>query len=181
MDTSAAKEYFEKLKLAEKVCKGDTEKAKKLLAGDFHDIDIIKGRFKDTGEDVFGLFVMFLSNITLEPVYCNEIVSYQSYVYLVKPFEHWSLINTRIEKEKNDGAFDGQKTVDLNKTFKTFLSMKNANTLLNLIHDNDISHITDLFRGLLRGTLGYDDMDTVVDFEKDSSLTVLEKVKISIA
>ena len=62
-----------------------------------------------------------------------------------------------------------------------FLNMKNVNTLLNLIHDNDISHITDLFRGLLRGTLGYDEMETVVDFEKDSSLVISEKISIQIS
>jgi hypothetical protein len=56
-----AKEYFKRLKQAETHCGGDVELAKKLLAGDYRDAIVFKGRFKDMDDEIYGLFIVIVS------------------------------------------------------------------------------------------------------------------------
>ena len=96
------KEYFEKLKLAEKFTRGDIEKARQMLRGEFQDVIVIKGRFKDEDEKIFGLFQIFFSIIKYYLIECRCIVSDYASVYNNKPFDNWKIFLSKLEREITD-------------------------------------------------------------------------------
>lgn len=60
--SSNEKEYFERLKIAERITGGDVEKAKKMLSGEYRNVYVIKGKF-NSEKNLYGVFIVFLCEI----------------------------------------------------------------------------------------------------------------------
>jgi hypothetical protein len=175
-DTDQAKEYFKKLRLAEKYCGGDTEVAKKILQGEYHDVVVIKARFKDPDEKFYGLFVMFINKLVPNIMLTNSIVSNYASTYQTKPMEYWVTFNEIIEREKAIADFDSEFTVQMNNALKRFLEIRGIKQMVHMVEHNQIKEITDTYVEVVNNVLKVSDSDVLVDFESTTSIILHEKI-----
>ncbi len=175
-DTSGAKEYFEKLKIAEKFCDGDTVLAKKLLTGEYQDTGIIKARFNDPDKDIFGLIIVFINRITFSLLSHLCIVTPSMSVNLVKPFDEWYSFYSRMIKEKESGVFDTERTNLLRDALRDKLDKRQINSLFNMIEDNEIQLLTEIFTTITSEALSVPEINLVLDYEYTTSMILNEKL-----
>jgi hypothetical protein len=170
-----AKTYFDKLKIVEKFCSGDIETAKKVLKGEYTDIVIIKGRFKDDTEDYFGLFLVFISRISKMVIHSYSVISHTASVYHNKPFENWKVFFTRVEKEINEAQIDRDRTEVLNGVLSRLHELKLFENIFDWISHNDIMNLTDKFQKIVNNVLKIEDSHVVLDFENITSIVLYEE------
>ena len=175
-DTSGAKEYFEKLKIAEKFCDGDTVLAKKLLTGEYQDTGIIKARFNDADKDIFGLIIVFINRITFSLLSHLCLVTPSMSVNLVKPFDEWYSFYSRMIKEKESGVFDAERTILLRDALREKLDKRQVNSLFNMIEDNEIQLLTEIFTVITSEALSIPEISLVLDYEYTTSMILNEKL-----
>jgi hypothetical protein len=174
-----AKEYFKRLKQAETHCGGDVELAKKLLAGDYRDAIVFKGRFKDMDDEIYGLFIVIVSRVFSSIIETRSIISQLASIYRHRPIEHWHTFISRLEKEKEEAEFDPVLSDQINNALKRFLEVEGVSLLIFLAEGNDIAHLTDQFRNIIQSILKKQDIQIVVDFEQASSMDIHEKTGLS--
>jgi hypothetical protein len=170
-----AREYFDKLKIVEKFCSGDIETAKKIMKGEFADIIVVKGRFKDGEEVNFGLFVIFLSRISRNVVATSSVISHTESVFQHKPFDSWKNFLSKIEKETSEAEVDPEKIKTLNAVLERLGELKFFTSIFEWIDKNDIMNLTDKFQKIVNNVLGIEDSHVVLDFENITSLVLYEE------
>jgi hypothetical protein len=170
-----AREYFDKLKIVEKFCSGDVETAKKIMKGEFADIIVVKGRFKDGDEENFGLFVIFLSRISRNVVATSSVISHTESVFQHKPFDSWKNFMNKIEKETSEAEVDPEKIKTLNAVLERLGELKFFGSIFEWIDKNDIMNLTDKFQKIVNNVLGIEDSHVVLDFENITSLVLYEE------
>jgi len=175
-ETDGAKEYFDKLKIAEKFCGGDTALAKKLLSGEFQDTGVIKGRFNEKEKEFSGLFLLFINRITFSLLAQTCLVTPSMSVNLIKPFDDWYSFYSRLVKEKESGAFDTDRTNTLRDSIRAELDKKSVNSLFNMMEDNEIQLITDKFVSIICKALETEEINVLLDFEYTTSIMLNEKL-----
>jgi hypothetical protein len=170
-----AREYFEKLKIVEKFCSGDTETAKKILKGEYTDIIVLKGRFKDGQEENFGLFIVFVSRITRALVASRSVISHTASVFHHKPFDTWKLFLSKMEKEISEAEIDNGKMQILDGVLERLDELKFFNNIYEWVDSNDIMNLTDKFQRIVNNVLDIEDSHVVLDFENITSLMLYEE------
>ena len=175
-DTSGAKEYFEKLKIAEKFCGGDVALAKKLLTGEYQDTGIIKARFNDADKELFGLIILFVNRVTFSLLSNLCIVTPSMSVNLVKPFDSWNTFYSRMVKEKEAGVFDVDRTAQVRDAFLSSMDKKQVNSLFNMMEDNEIQVLTERLSSIVSAALSIPEIIMVVDYEYTTSIILNEKL-----
>jgi hypothetical protein len=164
--------------MAEKYCNGNTEKAKKLLSGDFDDIIIIKGRFSDKGEDAFGLFLLFISRIFYRVVVNFFILTNYTVALQSKPVLDWKTFHNKIEKETQDPEYDMELNDRINDRLKELLTIKEILPLLEWLDNNMIQEVTGKFEALIENTIGKEKIEVDLDFEYTTSFVLYDKWNI---
>jgi len=170
-----AREYFEKLKIVEKFCSGDTETAKKILKGEFTDIIVLKGRFKDGDEENFGLFLVFISRISRAVVASRSVISHTASVFHHKPFDKWKIFLSKLEKEISEAEVDNGKMQMLDGVLERLSELKFFNNIYEWVDTNDIMNLTDKFQRIVNNVLDIEDSHVVLDFENITSLMLYEE------
>lgn len=170
-----AREYFNKLKIVEKFCSGDIETAKKIMKGEFADIVVIKGRFKDGDEENFGLFVVFLSRLSRSVVSTRSVISRTESVFHHKPFDSWKNFLSKIEKETSEAEVDAERIKTLDAVLGRLGELKFFVSVFEWIDKNDIMNLTDKFEKIINNVLGISDSHVVLDFENITSLALYEE------
>jgi hypothetical protein len=170
-----AREYFEKLKIVEKFCSGDIETAKRILKGEFADIIVIKGRFKDGEEENFGLFMVFISRISRSVVTCRSVVSHTASVFHNKPFDNWKLFFSKLEKELSEADIEVEKTKTLGNVLDRLSELKFYGSIFEWVEHNDIMNLTDKFQRIVNNVIGTEDSHVVLDYENITSLVLFEE------
>lgn len=170
-----AREYFNKLKIVEKYCSGDIETAKKIMKGEYADIVVVKGRFKDGDEENFGLFVIFISRITRSVVASRSVISPAESVFQHKPFDTWKNFLNKIEKETSEAEVDAERIKTLDAVLSRLAELKFYTSIFEWIDKNDIMNLTDKFEKIVNNVLGIEDAHVVLDFENITSLALYEE------
>lgn len=173
--TDGARDYFNKLKIVEKYCSGDVETAKKIMKGEFADIIVIKGRFKDGEEETFGLFAIFLSRVTRAVMASRSVISHTESVFHHKPFDTWKNFLSKIEKETSEAEIDKDRMVTLDAVLGRLNELKFFINIFEWIDHNDIMNLTDKFQKIVNNVLGIADSHVVLDFENITSLQLFEE------
>src|SRR4030042_5356767 len=158
-----AREYFEKLKIVEKFCSGDTETAKKILKGEYTDIIVLKGRFKDGEEENFGLFLLFISRITHAVVASRSVISHTASVFHHKPFDKWKIFLSKLEKEINEAEIDNGKMHMIDGVLERLNELKFFNSIYEWVDSNDIMNLTDKFQRIVNKMLDIEGSHGVLD------------------
>ncbi len=170
--------FFKKLQMAEKYCNGNTETAKKLLSGEFDDIIIIKGRFSDEGEEVFGLFLLFISRVYYRVIVSFFIFTNYTFALQSKPVYDWKTFLNKIEKEMQNPEF-GMKLNDRGNTrLKELLTIKEILPMIEWIDNNKFQEITGRFEMLLEKAIKKEKIEVDLDFESTTSFVLYDKWKI---
>ncbi len=177
-DLDNARYYFKKLKLAEELCNGDTETAKRLLQGEFHDVLIIKGRFKDSESTRYGLFLVVLSKLTVSILGNYSIISEYASVYQTTPLAPWRTFLDAIQREKGEIEYDEEMSSQFNNALKRFLEIKKIDQIIRWIDANAIRELTDTFTTICNDLFQIDDIEVVIDFEPGTSVDVFESLGI---
>ena len=170
-----ARQYFEKLKIVEKFCSGDTETAKKILKGEYADIVVIKGRFKDDDEENFGLFIVMISRITNAVVLAKSVVSHTASVFHHKPFDSWKAFLAKLDKEISEADIDTEKMQTINGVLERLSELRFFPNMFEWIETNDIMNLTDKFQKIINNVLDIEDSRVVLDFENITSLILYEE------
>lgn len=170
-----ARKYFEKLKIVEKFCSGDIDTAKKILKGEYADIIALKGRFKGSEDEFFGLFLVFISRITRKIVFGQSVISHTASVFHHKPFDSWKAFFTKVEKEINEAEIDTEKMNLLNGVLTRLGELKFFPSIFEWVDTNDIMNLTDKFQKVVNNVLKIEDCRVVLDFENISSLVLYEE------
>jgi hypothetical protein len=170
-----AREYFEKLKIVEKFCSGDTETAKKILKGEYADIIVLKGRFKDGLEENFGLFLVFISRITRAVVASRSVISHTASVFHHKPFDKWKIFLSKLEKEISEADIDNGKMQILDSVLERLSELKFFGSIFDWVETNDIMNLTDKFQKIVNNVLDIEDAHVVLDIENITSLILYEE------
>ena len=174
-DIHEAKIYFKKLKQAEEYCNGDVELAKKLLAGEFKDTIVFKGRFKDIDDKVYGLFVVIINKVFSSIIGSDSIISHFASIYRHKPLDYWGAFLNRLSKEKEEADYDQTVSEQINNSLKRFLEITGVNNIIFMAESNDIANLTDQFRSIIQEVIKFDDIQILMDFEHTTSIEVYEK------
>jgi hypothetical protein len=172
---NGARTYFEKLKIAEKFCFGDIEMAKKILKGEFADIIVIKGRFKDDVEEYFGLFLMFISRLSRSVIHSNSVISHTASVYYNKPFESWKIFFNKLEREIKEAQINEERTKILNEVLSRLQELKLFNDFFEWITHNEIMNLTEKFQKIICNVLNVENSHVVLDFENITSIILYEE------
>lgn len=172
--------FLKKLQMAEKFCNGNTEKAKKILNGEFNDIIIIKGRFCDKNEEVFGLFLLFISRIFYRVTANFFIFTNYTVALQCKPILDWKTFLNKIEKETQNPEFDMKYNKNANNRLKEVLTIKEILPLLEWIESNKFQEITEKFETLLEKTIGKEKIEVDLDFENTTSFVLYDKGMIKL-
>jgi hypothetical protein len=170
-----ARQYFEKLKIIEKYCSGDTETAKKILKGELTDIVVIKGRFKDDDDENFGLFIVMISRITHAVVLARSVVSHTASVFHHKPFDTWKAFFAKLEKEISEADIDTEKMQTINGVLERLSELRFFTSIFEWIDTNDIMNLTEKFQKIINNVLDIEDSRVVLDFENTTSLILYEE------
>ena len=170
-----AREYFEKLKIVEKFCSGDIETAKKILKGEFADIVVIKGRFKDDEDENFGLFIVMISRISHAVVLARSVVSHTASVFHHKPFDSWKAFFAKLEKEISEADIDTERMQTINGVFERLAELRFFTSISEWIDTNDIMNLTEKFQKIINNVLDIEDSRVVLDFENITSLVLYEE------
>jgi len=178
-DVDGAKEYFKRLKLAEKFCNGDSEIAKQMLNGDFHDMIAVKARFKNHDGEYYGQLLLFINRLTNSITRNYSIISQYASIYQNKPLNHWEIFLDNLEREIEHAEFDEDKTNQINNGIKRFMEITGIKSLIKWIDENDIIEITEKFKEIIDQILDVDDIDIMVDFEGTTSIQLHDKIKLS--
>lgn len=167
-----SKEYFEKLKITERFCGGDLDMARRILKGEYSDVIVVKGRFKDDDESFFGIFAVFihLFSNTILLSYCA--ISHNASIYLHKPYDEWRVFVTHIEHEIEVAELDAEKTGTLHRVLARMNELKMFPSILQWIKDNDIRNLTENFVMILNNVLKTDNLKVILDFENTTSLVL---------
>ncbi len=173
---NSAKEYFEKLKIAEKFCEGDVSLAKKMLSGEFQDLIAIKGRFKNDDENIFGLFLVFISHLSNQLIQHHTIVSQFSSVFQHKPFDNWLPFLHSLEKELESTEYDEEKTQILHNLLNRFIFDDQILIIKKWIDDNDIMAITSYFEDIISHVPDIYNAKVVLDFEHTTSMILHDEL-----
>ncbi len=170
-----ARQYFEKLKIVEKFCAGDTETAKKILKGEFTDIVVLKGRFKDDDDENFGLFIVMISRISHAVVMAKSVVSHTASVFHHKPFDAWKAFFAKLEKEISEAEIDTEKMQTINGVLERLGELRFFQSIFEWVDTNDIMNLTDKFQKIINNVLDTEDCRVVLDFENITSLILYEE------
>ncbi len=170
--------FLKKLQMAEKFCNGNTEKAKKLLNGEFDDILIIKGRLSDEEEEVFGLFLLFISRVFYRVVVNFFILTNYTVALQCKPALDWKTFLNRIEKETQNPEFDLKLNQKVNDRLKELLTIKEIFPLLEWMENNKIREIKEKFELLLEKAVRKQKIEVDLEFEDTTSFVLYDKWKI---
>lgn len=173
--TDGAREYFNKLKIVEKYCSGDIDTAKKIMKGEYADIVVIKGRFKDGDEENFGLFVIFISRVSHAVVATRSVISRTESVFHHKPFDSWKNFLNKIEKETSEAEVDTERIKTLEAVLERLAELKFFTSIFEWIDKNDIMNLTDKFQKIVNNVLTISDSHVVLDFENITSLALYEE------
>src|SRR4030042_2735732 len=152
-----ARQYFEKLKIVEKFCSGDIETAKRILKGEFTDIIVIKGRFKDGLEENFGLFLVFISRITRAVVASRSVISHTASVFHHKPFDNWKNFFSKLEREISEADVDTEKMEVLDNVLERLNELKFFTSVFEWVENNDIMNLTNRFQKVVNNVLQIED------------------------
>jgi hypothetical protein len=170
-----ARQYFEKLKIVEKFCAGDTNIAKKILKGEYTDIIALKGRFKGAEDEFFGLFLVFISRMTRHVVFAQSVISRTASVFHNKPFDNWKTFFAKIEKEIHEAEVDAERMGLLDGVLMRLGDLKFYPSIFEWVETNDIMNLTDRFQKVVNNVLKIDDCRVVLDFENTTSLILYEE------
>ncbi len=179
MDTNdSARQYFDKLNIVEKFCNGDVDTAKSIVKGEYNDIIAIKGRFKDTQDFYFGIFILLLSRITKKVLAHFNIISESISAYNHKPFDDIKTFLSKINKERDDGVYDIQKTNLFNGVLGRFDEIKIYENIFSYVNENDIQSLTDKFELIISKTLKVEKCLVTIDFQDTNSLFIHDELGI---
>ena len=177
-ELDSARIYFKKLKLAEELCNGDTVTAKRILQGEFQDVQIIKGRFKDAESTRYGLFLVILNKQTAGITGNYSIIAEYASVYQTKPLTPWKAFLDAIEREKGEIEYDEEISSQFNNALKRFLEIKKIEQVINWVETNAIVELTDTFTEICNDVFQVDDIKVVIDFEAATSVDVFESLGV---
>ncbi len=170
-----AREYFEKLKIVERFCSGDIETAKRILKGEFADIIVLKGRFRDGLEENFGLFIVCISRITRDVVAARTVISGTASVFHHKPFDNWKVFFSKLEKEIDEADVYVDKIEIMDGVLRRLPELKFFINIFEWIESNDIMNLTDRFQKIVNNVLQIEDAHVVLDFENITSIVLYEE------
>jgi hypothetical protein len=166
-----AQEYFDRLKLAEVITKGDVDKAKKLLSGDYQNIYVIKGRFADQ-EKLYGVFLLFICEIENRLVRNITMAGSAPSLYENSPTNEWPAFLKQIERNRGQSFVDDELTGKLSQAFAKVLNEKSIPNVANAVNQNSISKITKSFKKILEKVIGSAGITCIIDYEKTTSLVL---------
>jgi hypothetical protein len=170
-----ARQFFEKLRIVEKFCGGDTAIAKKIIKGEYTDIIALKGRFKGGEDEFFGLFLVFISRMTQHVIFAQSVISRTASVFHHKPFDTWKSFNAKLEKEINEAEIDTERMGLLDGVLTRLAELKFFPSIFEWVETNDIMNLTDRFQKVVNNVLKTDDCRVVLDFENTTSIVIYEE------
>ncbi len=178
-EKDGARVYFDKLKMAETFCDGDVEMARKILKGEVNDVIVLKGRFKDEDDEVYGLFMTFLGKLNKRVVVSYAVVSGVASLYLHKPFTDWKMFYDKLQKELTNPDVDKE----LSETFVGVLQkLEQLNffpSIFDWVEENDIQNMTDKFRVVTSKVINKN-VNLVIDYEYITSITLYDMLNVRI-
>ena len=170
-----AKEYFKKLKIIEEFVDGNTEVAKKILDGTIKDIIVIKGRFKNSDDTRFGLFMIYINKLHLNVLKTVNVISELPSLYRYKPLVGVFDFQRIIDSELKLDSHCEDKTQFFSNVMERFLSSKNIEDIIAWIEGNLIIEITNFFTQVIEDMLSLEGLSLLIDFENISSVQFFEK------
>ncbi len=179
MINDGTKEYFEKLKIAEQFCKGNIEKAKKMLSGDFKDIIILKGRFSDEDEEYYGFFMTFFSTVFYTIRYNFFVIANYTVALHNPPFDNWQTFYSKMIKTTLAEDYDKLRDEEYNKRFIESLNREELISIIQWVETNDITGMTNLFCKITADVLNVRKAEVDIDFEKTTSLILYENHELN--
>jgi len=178
MGDTKTKEYFEKFKVVERFSGGDVELTRKILKGEFNDVIIFKGRFKNGDESIFGLFMVLVHETSSSALGAYSVVSGSSSVFRHKPYDDWRTFISRIKKEGADMGED-ERTVKFTELLSRIHELKMFSTFFEGVRKNDIAGITESFKKIVGKFLSDETVQIVIDFEESNTLLLHEELGIT--
>jgi len=170
-----ARQYFKKLKIIEKFCQGDVEKARQIMKGEYTDIVVVKGRFKDDVDENFGLFIVMVGRVTRTVVFAKSVVSHTASVFHHKPFDSWKSFLAKVEKEISEADIDTEKMQTINGVLERLAELKFFSSIFEWVDTNDIMNLTGKFQKIINNVLDIEDSRVVLDYENITSLVLYEE------
>ena len=170
-----ARQFFEKLRIVEKFCGGDTDIAKKILKGEYTDVIALKGRFKGGEDEFFGLFLVFISRMTKHVIFAQSVLSRTASVFHHKPFDTWKSFLAKMEKEINEAEIDAERMSLLDGVLNRLGELKFYPNIFEWVESNDIMNLTDRFQKVVNNVLKVEDCRVVLDFENTTSIILYEE------
>jgi len=177
-EIDGAKEYFKKLRLAEKFCDGDTELAKKLLTGEYKDIIVVKGRFKEQEDALYGLFIVIINKYFNSVIATYGIASHLASIYQHKPLEQWDAFYSGLAKELEVAEFDPGISSKITNGLRRFIEIHGTSDVIAWVEKNRIAEITEQFQHYLSEISDYADIQVMIDFEQTTSMKIYDTLKI---
>jgi hypothetical protein len=179
MPKDESRVFFEKLKMIEQFCGGDASLARKIIKGEMNDIVVIKGRFKDDDETIYGLFLLFVSDILKTIISGEAVVSPSASVYRHKPYESWRSFKQSVIKEGKEAEIDEAKTNKLTAVMNRIDELRLFPDVFNWVRTNDIQSLTQKFERIVNKSLGMETFKVILDFESTNSLIIHQELGLT--
>jgi hypothetical protein len=170
---SAASNFSEqskKLQIAMYYTYDDQDKSKKMLAGSYLDLYVIKGRFSSSS--VYGAFLLFINYEYLKIMHTYTIVSRSYETSEIKTSKDWRNFEREMISIANTGDFDEAFTGQLKEFLNKGLNVKELTTMVRLLEQDDAIALNHDFQRFLIDVSGYQNIEVSIDYEKISSLTM---------
>ena len=173
----AFSEKTKHLNIALKYTDSDMERAKLMIAGQYNDVKVIKGKFSIEQESIFGLMIIFINIPNRYIMHFNSFIQpNESIVAKASIFDSWKAFNSDltnfIKVEENNAI----PTIDFSKQIP--VSLENSNFYSELETDN-LENLTKIFKDSVNKFYRTNSADCKINIDNTNSLTMeLSNIRI---
>lgn len=157
-----------KLEIANFYTHGGMENAKKMVAGSYKDLYVIKGKFSSSS--VYGAFIIFINSVYMSVANFYGIVSRSFTVHDIDTTRDWRAFETEIHKILALGEHDDVIGNHMRDVMTAGITMQFITNLKKLLEQNDQIAINHHFQKFTQDRLGFQNIKVSVDHNQASSL-----------
>ena len=157
-----------KFEIASYYTHGDQDNARKMIAGSYKDLYVIKGKFSSSS--VYGAFLIFINTVYMNVVNFYGIVSHSFSVDELKTTRDWKPFEAEIKRILSMSEHDDVLCNHMKEAMTTGINLQFITNMKRLLEQNDQIGINHVFQKFTQDRLGFQNVKVGVDFNQISSL-----------
>ncbi len=168
-NANGQRSFKAKLDIALKYANNDEELAKKIVSGTYQDVTVVKSRFKDKDETLFGLFIIYLSNEFNSLIGAITLAGSSAAIYNHKPFEPWITFEETILRDI-EAEPDSIKSDTMLSQFESQFDSNISNNIIQMVKNDQYGELNNFFQQLISDTLTIDGISIQLETERITSV-----------